>query len=149
MTTTRKTKTKAKPAADDIYVKYLSQQLDGEEVVAEYRFHPVRKWRFDYAIPAYKVAIEIDGGVWIGGRHNAPQGYLNDLKKFNAAAALGWLVLKFTPDEKFTRAALRLIAQALETRLYEYGGKIEMQTEADETIDAFLQGFKGKLHETV
>ena len=32
----------------------------GEEVVAEYRFHPGRDWRFDFAIPSRRVAIEVD-----------------------------------------------------------------------------------------
>lgn len=75
----------------------------GITAVAEYQFHPKRKWRFDFAIPEKKIAIEIDGGVWIegGGRHNRASGFLGDLKKFNAAAELGWRVLKYTPQEQF------------------------------------------------
>ena len=33
----------------------------GEEVVAEYRFHPGRDWRFDFAIPSRRVAVEGGG----------------------------------------------------------------------------------------
>ena len=30
----------------------------------EFRFFPERKWRFDYAVPRRKLAIEIEGGIW-------------------------------------------------------------------------------------
>lgn len=91
----------------------------GVECVAEYRFHTRRKWRFDYAIPAYRIAIEIDGGVWVYGRHNRAEGYIADLQKFNEAAAAGWLVLKFTPQQQFTRYALDLIRRTIESRRME------------------------------
>jgi hypothetical protein len=29
------------------------------ECVKEYKFHPIRKWRFDYAIPKYKIAWKL------------------------------------------------------------------------------------------
>lgn len=62
--------------------------------VPEYRFHPVRRWRFDYAWPARRVACEVDGGQWRagGGRHNGDP----DREKLNTAAALGWRVLRFS-----------------------------------------------------
>ena len=86
------------------------------EVVKEIIFHPTRKWRFDFAIPEYKIAIEIDGGVWNYGRHNRAQGYLADMKKFNAAASLGWIVLKFTPDEQYSRATFDIIRETIKNR---------------------------------
>ena len=116
-TKTRKAKRGGKNAQKqpkyDAFCLLLRQHL-GEEVVAEHRFHPTRLWRFDYAIPSHRIAIEIDGGVWIEGRHNRPKGYIADLEKFNNAAALGWRVLKFTPQQKFTTKALRLIKEANE-----------------------------------
>lgn len=64
--------------------------------VAEYRFHPTRRWRFDYAWPGDRggVAVEVDGGQWKsgGGRHNTDR----DREKLNVAAALGWRVLRFS-----------------------------------------------------
>lgn len=84
-------------------------------VEKEYIFHPTRKWRFDYSLPQYKIAIEVDGGVWINGRHNRPSGYLKDMEKFNAAAALGWVVLKFTPEELYKRATFDMIRQTIKT----------------------------------
>lgn len=68
-------------------------------LVEEYRFHPKRRWRFDYAIPGKKIAFEIEGGLWKYGRHNRPQGYIRDLEKYNWATALGWRVFRLTPEE--------------------------------------------------
>lgn len=64
--------------------------------IAEYPFTPSRRWRFDFAWPDYKIALEIDGGVWVHGRHNRGSGYENDIEKYNAAAILGWAVLRAT-----------------------------------------------------
>ena len=63
----------------------------------EVRFHPVRKWRFDFAWPAYRVAVEIDGGTWTGQKsHASGPGIAADIEKSNAAVDLGWRILKFT-----------------------------------------------------
>jgi len=80
-------------------VTMILSQLVGAECWAELPFHSSRKWRFDYAFPAYKVAIEVDGGVYTGGRHSGGKGQVNDMEKLNAAAVLGWRVLRYTPDQ--------------------------------------------------
>lgn len=85
------------------------------ECEKEYKFHTIRKWRFDYAIPKYKIAIEIDGGIWTYGRHNRARGYIADMEKFNEAAKLGWVVLKFTPQEQHKLATFNAIKAAINT----------------------------------
>ncbi len=69
-------------------------QLKGPELIKEYRFHPVRLWRFDRAIPELKIAVEIEGAVWVGGRHTRGSGFIDDCVKYNTAAALGWTVFR-------------------------------------------------------
>lgn len=69
------------------------------DAVAEFRFHPDRKWRADFAIPSAKILIEIDGGVWSGGRHTRGAGFVGDMEKLNAAAVLGYRVLRFQPKD--------------------------------------------------
>ena len=91
-------------------------EIPGVVVVKEYMFYYTRKWRFDYAIPELKVAIEIDGGVFDYGRHNRPQGYINDMEKLNNAASLGWLVLRFTTHDRLMMSTLSLIRQTVELR---------------------------------
>lgn len=82
----------------DIFFKLIAQEL-GETIVPEYKFHPTRKWRFDYAIPTYQIAIEIEGGIWLQGRHNRPISMIKDFEKYNEAAILGWRILKYTPQQ--------------------------------------------------
>lgn len=111
----RRNALKTPKSAKDVFTFLLHQRL-GVECVREYRFHPTRQWRFDYAIPDLRIAIEIDGGIWINGRHNRASGYLGDMEKFNAAATLGWVVLKFTPKEQYTAKALDLITLTVAER---------------------------------
>lgn len=78
----------------------------------EYRFHPTRKWRFDFAFVEAKLAIECEGGIWQGGRHTRGAGFEKDCEKMNAAAVLGWRVLRFTPG-LLKRDPVRIIRQCL------------------------------------
>ncbi len=67
--------------------------------VAEHRFAPPRRWRFDYAWPEQKVAVEIDGGAFVQGRHTRGAGFVKDMEKSNAAVLAGWRVLRYTPQQ--------------------------------------------------
>ena len=67
------------------------------EYAREFYFHPIRKWRFDFAIGS-KVAVEIEGGIWTQGRHTRGSGFIKDCIKYNTAAAMGWKVFRF-PSE--------------------------------------------------
>ena len=67
--------------------------------VSEYRFHPTRKWRWDYCWENKSVAVELQGGVYSGGRHVRGKGYTDDLEKHNAGVLLGWSVLYFTAEQ--------------------------------------------------
>ena len=84
------------------YERDTFQQLCEQEglpcPVREFAFHPGRRWRFDYAWPAQKVAVEVDGGAWTQGRHTRGAGFIEDQVKRNAAVLLGWRVLHCTPD---------------------------------------------------
>ena len=64
----------------------------------EFRFHPRRLWRFDFAWPEPKIAAECEGGTWANGRHNRGAGFEADCEKYNAATLLGWRVLRFTSE---------------------------------------------------
>ncbi len=99
------------------FISYLEKST-GQAVVSEHRFDPSRRWRFDFAIPAHKIAIEIDGGVWLkgGGRHNRPKGYINDIEKINKATALGWLILKFIPGDKYKQSTIDIIRETIINR---------------------------------
>jgi len=63
-----------------------------------HRFEKGRKWRFDFAWPEQMVALEVEGGIWAGGRHTTGKGFTNDCEKYNHATCMGWKVLRVTAD---------------------------------------------------
>ena len=79
----------------------------------EFKFHPKRKWRFDFAFPDVKIAVEIEGGVWSGGRHTRAGGFTKDCEKYNAAALLGWRVFRFTSDMVTSGNAIDIVLEVL------------------------------------
>lgn len=68
------------------------------EFVKEFKFHKKRRWRIDYYLPQYRVGVEIEGGVWIQGRHTRGQGFINDCEKYNQAQIGGIRVLRYSAD---------------------------------------------------
>ena len=79
------------------------------EPAREYRFHPKRRWRFDFAWPLRKVAAEVDGGIYSRGRQVRGRGFERDAEKRNAAVMAGWRVLHFTPRQVKSGAAVQAI----------------------------------------
>lgn len=109
-------------SGDTVPIEALTKLASGsvtrmflEQIKAEWPDRPLptlehrfceRRWRFDLAFIAQKVAVEIDGGTWTGGRHVRPKGFQNDMEKLNRASVLGWTVLRFTPDQIRSGVAL-------------------------------------------
>jgi very-short-patch-repair endonuclease len=84
-------------------------QLGGQALVRELRFDAFRRWRFDFAHEGARVAIEINGGVWSGGRHVRGAGYLRDREKVNAATLAGWRVFELGTGQVTPDAVQRII----------------------------------------
>lgn len=106
----------ANPTAPDIFCRLIKSDF-GCDCVREYRFHPTRRWRFDYAIPEHKIAIEVEGGVFTQGRHTRPKGFLGDMEKYNTATLYGWRLFRTTPSKLVSTATMRLLHDAI-TRRY-------------------------------
>jgi len=81
--------------------------------IPEHRFHPSRKWRLDWAWVDWKVALEIDGGIWTRGAHGRGAGIARDQEKGNAACALGWRILRVEPKNFCVPSTFALIRQTL------------------------------------
>ena len=96
----------------DIFTVICKTDL-GVECVKEYRFHTKRMWRFDYAIPQHKIALEVEGGIWTRGRHTRPQGFLGDVDKYNTATLMGWRVFRVTPDTLYSNATINMLKSAI------------------------------------
>lgn len=97
--------------------------------VAELKFHPTRKWRMDFGWWTYwqdvvstpgevtrrpGLALEVEGAVWVQGRHTRGSGFVKDMEKYNEAAALGWRIIRVQPKDLCTKATMDLIRRALE-----------------------------------
>ena len=80
----------------------------------EFKFHPTRKWRFDFCWPEHMLAAEVEGGIYSGGRHVRGAGYAEDCVKYNEAALLGWRVLRFTGSMINSGEALDYIEMGLQ-----------------------------------
>lgn len=91
----------------------------------EFVFHPTRKWRFDLCHPAHKIAVEIEGLVFVDrsgpnpmltGRHASVKGFLGDVEKYGEAFRLGYNVLRITSKEAKSGTAANWIAEHLKGR---------------------------------
>jgi very-short-patch-repair endonuclease len=82
--------------------------------VPEHRFHPTRKWRFDFAWPELKLALEIEGGLYVKGRHVRGAGAEADCVKYAEALVLGWRVLRVSPGQLRDGKALAWLTALLD-----------------------------------
>jgi very-short-patch-repair endonuclease len=83
------------------------------EPVAEFRFHPDRKWRADFCWEAQRLILECDGGIYTGGRHARGAGMEADFEKANEAACLGYRILRVVPRKLCTMATVDVVRRAL------------------------------------
>lgn len=83
------------------------------EPTPEHPFDPPRRWRLDLAWIAPRVALEVEGGIWIQGRHTRGAGFLKDMEKYNRLAVLGWRLLRVTPEQFYAPETVELVRKAL------------------------------------
>ena len=82
---------------DGFHRQLLSEH---REWIAEHRFAHARRFRFDFANPSWLLAIEIQGGIWTGGRHSrGGKAQLAEMQKMNLAAIFRWHVMYFSPQQ--------------------------------------------------
>jgi hypothetical protein len=90
---------------------FLLQCRDSGLVIPdrEHKFMDGRRFRFDFAWADKMLGVEIEGGVFSGGRHTRGVGYSRDLEKYNLAAMHGWTVYRFTTQDVKQGIAVRFI----------------------------------------
>lgn len=79
----------------------------------EYKFHAERKWRADFWITGTKILVEIEGGIWSGGRHTRGKGYIGDMEKYNGASMMGFIVLRFSTAQVKSGLAVKQIEKMI------------------------------------
>jgi hypothetical protein len=78
----------------------------------EVKFHPSRRWRFDFVIG--NLAIEVEGGIWMNkSRHTSSKGFINDCEKYAEALILGYRVIRIPGDWVNNGKAIGYIERAL------------------------------------
>lgn len=119
-------KIKAPVKRSDLEIELAHQLMMAglPEPVEEYRVSSDRRYRFDFAWPEYRLAVEVEGGTWTNGRHSRGSGFANDCKKYNYAQSLGWLVLRYPGEMIKSGEALEQISELIRIR--------ERQTPANE-----------------
>jgi very-short-patch-repair endonuclease len=79
----------------------------------EVRFHPTRKWRADFLWRSPMLIVEVDGGVFVTGRHSRGAGVEADCEKFAEAMVLGYRVLRVTTRHVRNGQAVQWIERLL------------------------------------
>jgi hypothetical protein len=93
----------------------LCSALNVPEPIAEFRFHPTRRWRIDFYFEANgrKVGLEVEGGVWTNGRHTRGKGFIKDIEKYNTMSEMGIVLLRVTPDQLLNVSTIEMIRKCL------------------------------------
>jgi len=106
----RQNKVKGEKAASEGEAK-LASDLKALKIgfIQEFYFHPERQWRADFHILETKILVEVEGGIWTGGRHTRGKGFIHDMEKYNAATVLGYQVLRFSTEQVKSGLAVRQI----------------------------------------
>ncbi len=95
----------------DCLWEYLYPDIDLE---TEWQAIPERKFRFDYFHLEARIAIEINGGVWMErGGHSYGTNLISDYEKYNLAIANGIRIFILS-SEMINEDWLKLIAKAIE-----------------------------------
>lgn len=111
--------------APSLLFKITWDSMNGPPLTEEYRFHKKRMWRADYACVEARVLIEIEGGVWIRGRHLRPQGFVADAEKYNTATLEGWAVIRLPPsfiDSEWIGRIIKFTRQRIKENKHETSG---------------------------
>ena len=91
----------------------LHCRINNINPMPEFQFAKPRRWRADFAFPDAMLLVEIEGGAWSNGRHTRGSGFIGDMEKYNAAAMLGYFVLRYDPSAVRSGAAIAQVMNFL------------------------------------
>ena len=101
---------KRSPSRLEARFSILWRAANGPVLKSELVFHPGRRWRADFAHIPSRTLIEIEGGIWIQGRHNRAEGFLADIEKYFEAALAGWTVLRLSERQLTLDSVERIVS---------------------------------------
>ncbi|HEX7333433.1 MAG TPA: hypothetical protein VF290_18155 [Pyrinomonadaceae bacterium] len=99
------------------YKADFEQQLSlvGIQVEREFYFALPRRWRSDWKVKTRDILIEFEGGLFKKRKagHSSVRGILRDIAKGNAAALLGFVLIRIAPPHVVSGQALKWVEQAV------------------------------------
>lgn len=101
--------------------------LGGPPLETEVKFHQTRRWRADFAHLPSRTLIEIEGGIYVNGRHNRASGFNADMEKYLEAALAGWLVIRLGDDQitaSYVERLKRLVSEREAEKRVADGGNL-------------------------
>jgi hypothetical protein len=119
------------PLTNDLFLQVLRAAcLPRPEL--EYPFAaPERRWRFDFAWPGVRLALEKEGGVYGRGKpcpvckrrpvgaHSSISDMKRDMEKYNEATIRGWRVLRARPEQFDSGEVIPLLERAFRVSHHE------------------------------
>lgn len=106
----RKVRSKSEPSKGEETLAFQLKAL-GISFEREFKFCEARRWRADFHLTGKMILIEVEGGIWSGGRHTRAKGYLGDMEKYNEATKLGYKVLRFSTAQVMSGLAIKQIEE--------------------------------------
>ena len=103
---------KTKQKNNDCFIKYFKEY--GIFFEAEKQLIPKRNYKVDYYCSTYQFAVEIEGGIFIGGAHGSRTGILRDIMKYNLLTEMGIFVYRMRNDTE-TETEFNTILRILNT----------------------------------
>lgn len=100
---------KRSPSRLEARFAFLWRAANGPALEKEFIFYHGRRWRADFAHTPSRTLVEIEGGIWIQGRHNRAEGFLADIEKYFEAALAGWTVLRLSECQLTLEAVERIV----------------------------------------
>lgn len=76
----------------------------------------LKDWRLDFWFPEVRLAVEVEGGGWVMGRHNRGAGFQSDLHKYHTVMAMGGDVYRCDGHLIKSGKAVNLIASLVSRR---------------------------------
>lgn len=109
------------PVGEAVFRAMLVAQGIRAVCFPEFEFAKPRKWRFDWAFPFSGdesgglggVALEIQGGLFTGGRHVRGAALLDEQTKLNEAACRLWRVVYCTPQQVNSGVVFSVLRRAI------------------------------------
>jgi len=102
--------------------EYIWQAFGLPKPEIEFRISKERRYKWDYAWPQFKIALEQNGGIWMrgitgrGGAHSLPSNIIRDMEKMNFAQKLGWRVFQFQPKDIRNGTAANFLRSVMEAK---------------------------------